>query len=196
MSYYSFGESIKNGISYIYTKLFYRNARLVRLPIYVRGKKYISIGDGFTCGYRCRLEVDGEHVEECIEIGKNVNFGDDVRISCTNKIKIGDNVLLAGKILIVDNSHGNYKGKLQSRPDEIPNKRKIVSAPIIIGNNVWIGEGAVIQQGVIVGDGAIIAANSVVTKNVRSNVIVGGIPADVLKEYEKDELWVRRSERC
>lgn len=48
---------------------------------------------------------------------------------------------------------------------------------IIIGNDVWIGEGAMIMSGVTIGDGAIIAARAVVTKNVRSYEMVGGVPA-------------------
>jgi acetyltransferase-like isoleucine patch superfamily enzyme len=38
------------------------------------------------------------------------------------------------------------------------------------------------MPGVCIGDGAIIAANAVVTKDVPQNVIVGGIPAKVIKQ--------------
>ncbi len=55
------------------------------------------------------------------------------------------------------------------------------SRPVIIGHDTWLGHGAIIMKGVTVGDGAIIASNSVVTKNVESYAIVGGIPAKFIK---------------
>ena len=50
-----------------------------------------------------------------------------------------------------------------------------------IGNDVWVGYGAGIMGGVTIGDGAIVAAGTVVTKDVPSYAIVGGIPAKVIK---------------
>lgn len=193
MSYYGIGEILKNGIALLYTKIRIKNARLIRLPIYIRGERYIKFGDGVTTGYRCRLEVDGNHGnKKCMVFGNNVNIGDDVRISCANQVFIGDNTLLAGKILIVDNSHGNYKGENQSDPSVPPNMREIISSPIVIKENVWIGEGTVVQQGVTIGRGSIIAANSVVTSSVPECCIAGGVPAKILKVYnQKKSEWER-----
>ena len=53
--------------------------------------------------------------------------------------------------------------------------------PIKVGNNVWIGESARILSGVTIGDGAIIGANAVVTHDVPSGAVVGGVPAKVIK---------------
>ena len=56
---------------------------------------------------------------------------------------------------------------------------------VVIGNNVWIGSGAHILSGVTIGDNSIIAAGALVNKDVPSNVIVGGMPAKVIKEINK-----------
>ena len=79
---------------------------------------------------------------------------------------------------------------------------------INIGNDVWIGEGVLIMGGVEIGDGAIIAAKSVVTKDVPSYAICGGIPAKLIryrfsqeiiqillsvKWWNKDESWLRHN---
>ena len=58
---------------------------------------------------------------------------------------------------------------------------------IVIGNDVWIGYEAVIMAGVHIGDGAIIAARAVVTKDVPSYTIVGGIPARPIRKRFADD---------
>jgi acetyltransferase-like isoleucine patch superfamily enzyme len=56
------------------------------------------------------------------------------------------------------------------------------SRGIQIEDDVWIGHGCSILDGVVIGRGAIVAAGSVVTKNVPSFAVVGGVPARVLKQ--------------
>ncbi|MBV8697972.1 MAG: acetyltransferase [Bradyrhizobium sp.] len=51
------------------------------------------------------------------------------------------------------------------------------AAKVVIGNDCWIGHGAIILPSVTVGDGAVIAAGAVVSRNVPSYTIVGGVPA-------------------
>ena len=52
---------------------------------------------------------------------------------------------------------------------------------IVIGNDVWIGYDSIIMPGVTIGNGAVIAAGSVVTKDVDSYAIVGGVPAKLIR---------------
>jgi len=56
---------------------------------------------------------------------------------------------------------------------------------IKIGSDCWIGEGVFIVGGVEIGDGAVILAHAVVTKNVPSFSIVGGVPAKII-DYRYD----------
>ena len=58
------------------------------------------------------------------------------------------------------------------------------TAPVIIGNNVWIGGGAIILPGVTIGDNVVIGAGSVVTKDIPSNTIAYGSPCQVIRDNE------------
>lgn len=185
-SNYGIAEIIVNIIYVLRTKLIVSSARMIRFPVVVRGKKYIDFGCNLTLGARCRLEVHGNHRSKKLLFGENVNMGYDVRITCSNKIEIGNDVLIGSRVLIIDNSHGKYSGDNQDTPDIPPNKRKIMSKPIKIEDNVWIGENSIIQMGVTVGYGSIIAANSVVTKDVSAKSMVAGAPAKTIKIYNDE----------
>lgn len=189
-SNYGIIEQIKNVYYVIKSRILFKNVRMVRFPVFVRGKKYIDFGSNLTTGRYCRIEVNGIHSEKKLIFGENVNIGDYVSIRCANRISIGNNVLMGSRVLIIDNSHGKYTGENQDNPNTPPNQRELVTKPIKIEDNVWIGEGAVIQQGVSIGYGSIIAANSVVTKNIPEKCLVGGVPARILKKYSgESESW-------
>lgn len=170
MNNYTISEFVKNIYSLICTKLFFKKARFIRRPIYIRGKKSVVGGENLTTGRHCRFDLDGK--EQTLFIGNNCEFGDNTHIVALNKVEIGNNVLIASKVFISDTSHGEYNGTDCDSPLIPPNKRKLVSANVKIGNNVWIGENVVILSGVTIGDGCIIGANSVVTNSIRNNSIV------------------------
>ncbi|HEL1642232.1 TPA: acetyltransferase [Streptococcus suis] len=194
-SNYSLWEQIVNLLFLIRTIIVVPSARLLRFPLIIRGKQYIDFGRELTTGRHCRFDVISEHAEKALIFGTKVNVGDGVRISCVERICIGNNVLIGSRVLLIDNSHGTYTGNIQDSPETPPNERKIFSKAIKIEDNVWIGEGAVIQAGVTVGFGSIVAANSVVTKSVPPKTIVGGVPAVPLKKFEPiTETWERIKE--
>lgn len=192
---YGLGEIIKNAISLIYTKLFYKGARLIRRPIYVRGKKCLEYGDGFTTGYNCRIEIfsNREGAEKKLIIGENCKIGDNVHIAVGEKVIIGRNVLIGSKVLISDLSHGNYsEGNTQCNPEVPPDNRPIYTEAITIGDNVWIGDNVCILKGVNIGEGCILGANSVINKSIPKNCIVCGAPARIIKKWdENEEKWIK-----
>lgn len=57
----------------------------------------------------------------------------------------------------------------------------------VVGNDVWIGYNSLIMPGVHIGDGAIIATGAVVTSDVPPYTIVGGNPAQVVKQRFPDQ---------
>ncbi len=187
---YTVSEFFGNAKALLITKMFYRPARLVRRPVYIRGKKSLVIGKGLTMGHACRFDLSGEG--KTLFIGENCEMGDNVHIVAHERVTIGNNVLIASKIFISDTDHGIYKGEKQCPPDMAPNDRPLVTSPVEIGDNVWIGENAVILSGCRIGEGCIIGANSTVVKDVPANCIVAGSPAKIIKRYDRsDGVWKR-----
>ena len=116
--------------------------------------------------------------------GKNIHVGDyflanyNVTILDIREVKIGDNVMIAPNTLITTVNHPlNPMGR---------RKHLGVAKPVKIGNDVWIGANVVILPGVTIGNNVVVAAGAVVTKDIQDNVLVGGIPAKVIKTLEND----------
>ena len=182
---------LKLSISYLYTKIFFKNARLIRLPIDIRNKNRINFGNLLTTGVGCRFEAFPNEKKCVLKFGNNVQINDYVHITARNNVQIGNNVLMASKIYISDCTHGSYSGDVDdSRPEIIPIERQLTHKDVIIGDNVWLGEFVTILPGVSIGEGTIVGANSVVTKSLPSFVIAVGIPAIPIKKYNfNNKKW-------
>ena len=185
---YGFRGLLSLVLSYIFTKLCYRNVRLIRLPFDIRNKQFIDLGKGLTTGKSCRIEAYPVKLEnenkKILLFGDNMQINDYVHISAGEKISIGNNVLIASKVFISDIVHGSYIGdEFDSSPNSIPQERPLSAKAITIEDNVWIGEFVSILPGVTIGKGAIIGSNSVVSKNIPANVIAVGVPAKPIKKY-------------
>lgn len=191
---YGLTGSIKLLISLIYTKIFFKNARLIRLPFDIRNRKNIKIGDNFTAGFGCRIEAfpSNNNVEYCITIGENVQINDYVHIGAVGSITIGNNVLMASKIYISDHNHGSYDEISSDHPMSVPLNRKAICKPVVIEDNVWIGESVCILPGVTIGSGSVIGALSVVTKSIPPYCIAAGSPAKIIKKYDFElNKWIK-----
>lgn len=103
-----------------------------------------------------------------IEIGDKTGFNRDVKIMARDRIKLGSDCAVGWEVQIMDDDGHEINGRRGS-------------APVIIGDHVWIGSRAMIMKGVTVGDGAVIAAGSVVTRDVAAGSLVGGAPARELR---------------
>lgn len=125
-----------------------------------------------------------------VDYGNNIYFGNncEVNMNCTflddNIIRIGDNALIAPNVQIYTAFHPTNATERfgESKEDGSFAFCKTQTAPVIIGDNVWIGGGAIIMAGVVIGDNVVIGAGSVVTKDIPSNTIAYGNPCLVVRE--------------
>lgn len=113
-----------------------------------------------------------------ISIGKHTYINDNsfLKAGSNSKIIIGDDCLISYCVHMRTDTHNYIDSSIKI------NEQGHSEKDIIIGNDVWIGYGAQIMSGVTIGDGAVIAAGSIVTKDVPSYTVVGGVPAKKIKE--------------
>jgi acetyltransferase-like isoleucine patch superfamily enzyme len=191
MTKYSPGERVRLIYAVALTKLRFPGARLVRRPVYFRGREHARIQPGLTTGYACRFDLGGDStVGTTLFIGKNCRIGDNVHIVAGERVEIGHNCLMASKVFVSDTSHGQYRGESQSPVDSSPHDRPLSYRPVSIGNNVWVGENVCILPGASLGDGCIVNANAVVTSRFPAGSMVAGIPAKVIKRWnESAAAW-------
>ncbi len=99
-------------------------------------------------------------------------------ISVEDKVEIGSYCRIAEEVKIFDNNSHNidYEDRSMKEADV---------ASIKIEDHVWIGMNSIILKGVTIGMGSVVAAGSIVTKDVPPRVLVGGIPAKIIKYIEK-----------
>ena len=116
-------------------------------------------------------------------------MGQECTISAYQRVRIGEQCVIADRAMFIDFDHGVVEVE---RPIRV---QGIYKRDVEVGSNVWIGYGACILRGVRVGDNSIVGTNSVVTKDVPANAVVAGIPAADLRMREAPEelRWPVRS---
>ncbi len=99
-------------------------------------------------------------------------------------LKIGNNVSIAGEVRIYTMQHD------VDSPDFAE-----VGAPVVIEDYVVIGTRVTILPGVHIGKGAVIASGAVVTKDVAPFTVVGGVPAEFLRNRDTDLKYTLKFSR-
>ena len=183
---YGFAGSARLAWHTLLTRLTIPGARIVRRPLYLRGRRRMVIGRGFTSGPGLRMDAFGPGTSALITIGHDVQVNDSVHIAAIQSVSIGNRVLIASRVFITDHNHGSYSGEQQDSPHTAPAARRLHAAPVLIEDDVWIGENVAILPGVTIGRGAVIGTNAVVTRDVPAFTIAVGAPARVIKQWNPD----------
>ena len=173
----------------------------------------VQFGAGFYCetsqifkklkNHQPRAVVIGDHVS-CYSgcsfaLGENgtCSVGDFTLLNgailmAEERIEIGSHCLIAWNVGIAD-SDFHPLASAQRRIDaealapffpDKPARPLLATAPVMIGDNVWIGMNAVILKGVTIGKNSVVAAGSVVTRSVPPNVVVAGNPGVIVRHLE------------
>lgn len=144
-----------------------RGSEILRFPANV------SIGRGTII--KKNVQICACNSNAGVMIGERTTIGDYSYIYASERISIGNSVLIAPFCYIVDGNHNAAR--------EMPiREQELLTSPINIEDDVWLGARVAVLSGVTIGKGAIIAAGSVVTKRVPPFEIWGGVPARRLGE--------------
>jgi acetyltransferase-like isoleucine patch superfamily enzyme len=140
-----------------------------------------------------RAEYLADPYEKINVYKKRLKFKAGKNIRVTGNIFFGSEpylVTLGNDITITQNiAFHTHDGGVGIFRKEYPNIN--IFKRIKVGNNVFFGSNSAVMPGATIGDNVVIAANSVVTGNVESNSVYGGVPArkiKTLEEYKKSAL--------
>jgi len=130
-------------------------------PLWVRGTAGISIGDSvFFMHGPIRTELVCQPGGE-LSIGPGTGFNYGVSLRASRSIRIGANCAFGAMVRVRD--HDGQR-----------------TAPVVIGDRVWLAHGAIVEPGVTLGDDAVVSAGSVVTRDVPARMMAIGNPARLL----------------
>ena len=140
-------------------------------PFVVQGGENIVIGDNFRALGMAHLYAN----EGKLTIGDNCSINSNVQLGAAQGvITMGNNVLIGPNVVLRAADHG-IEGSAS------PRSQRHSAGSIVVEDDVWIGANCVVTRNVKIGKGAVVGAGSVVTHDVPSFAVVGGVPAKVIK---------------
>ncbi len=184
LAYNSTLYKIRCVLRFCWARLYYRG-RFVCPKMSMIGSAcgiHIFKGGKITCQGRIiindqvMLYAKGE-----LQIGERFYTNRYTRIVAHERIQIGRNVTIGQMVTILDHDHDYVFDGPDMKLDGYQ------TAPVMIGNNIWIGDKCTILKGVTIGDNVVIGANTLVHKDVPSNSVIGGVPFKILKQLKPEE---------
>lgn len=143
--------------------------------ITVEGKSELRIQEKLKMhnGSKLRVRKGGK-----LEIGKNFAMSNGCVVTAYDHIQIGDNVMLGPNVLIYDQDHDYCaEGGVAAM--------KFKTAPVVIGNNVWIGANTLILRGTTIGDDSVVGGGTVIKGEYPPNsVIIQKRTTEVIKQHD------------
>lgn len=121
---------------------------------------------------RYGLRICGYSIGQKVYVGQDLIVASPITEKSCNLI-IGNRVAIGPRVTIVLSSDANWSKLMEQIP--------FIKSTVTLDDDCWIGAGAIILPGVTIGKMAIVGAGAVVTKNVKSNTVVAGVPAKPIK---------------
>ena len=152
-----------------------------RIKMLLLRRAFGSYGNNFI------FDPNGLYSYDKIKVGNDVFIGYKAILLTISSITIVNKFMFGPRVTILG---GDYNTSVIGKHmKDISTKLPENDQPVVIEDDVWIGANSTIMKGVRIHEGAIVAAGALVTKDVPSFAIVGGVPAKVIKyRFEKDVI--------
>jgi maltose O-acetyltransferase len=129
---------------------------------------------GARSGVLGPIDITGAgDVRTLFSIGEDTFISGPLHVDLGAEVRIGNRVQLGHHVVLLTINHDMGPASARCGPQ--------MTAPITIGNGVWIASRVTILPGVSIGDGSVIAAGAVVSRDVEPNTLVAGVPARLVR---------------
>ena len=154
----------------------------------IYNERYLSIGEGTLVGPNVCLTagMSGEQTmlhAPVVTIGQKCIIGRGSHIIGHWSITLGDEIQTGPYVYITDQNHTYLD------PDTPVGWQTPEEMAVSIGSGSWIGANAVILPGTHLGRNTTVAAGAVVRGTFPDHVVLGGVPARVLRHYSVETGW-------
>lgn len=113
-----------------------------------------------------------------LKIGNNSAIGEYSYFGCSGGVEIGNDVIMGQYISFHSENHSF------TDTAKLIREQGVSSKGIKLGNNIWVGSKVTFLDGCNIGDNSVVAAGAVVTGEFPSNVVIGGVPAKIIKKLD------------
>ena len=154
----------------------------------------IQIGNSVRIFHHGRIQgvsqYLGKKYHPDIIIEDYVSIQQNVHLTCAEEIRIGRNTAIAANVSITDINHPYIDINLP------PDSQDLEISKVQIGSNCKIYNNAVILPGTKLGKHNIVGANSVVSGEFPDYCLIAGVPAVIIKIFDKEKgIWKKQIEQ-
>lgn len=150
--------------------------------VHPTSRLFASDGRDIKVGAKTLIRRGAEIVGP-VTIGSGCSFNRDAYIRAN--VTIGNNVNVGAFSKLVTDTHEIASSTRRAGEWSFPS--------ISVGDGAFIGINVTVLGGVNIGEGAVIAAGSLVTKDVPPNMMVGGVPAKLIRYLDGHDQFKAQS---
>jgi acetyltransferase-like isoleucine patch superfamily enzyme len=157
------------------------------VDVVCNGDGHVELGSDITFGYALaptvgdgRILLQARTNEATVAVGDRTEFSNNVAVIANQLVRIGSDCLIGDMVSMFDSDFHELDPQMR-----LHRRQRTVSTALVgttvVGNNVWLGSRVTLLRGTNIGDHSVIAAGAVVSGEIPTRVLAGGVPARVIR---------------